>query len=110
MTWDEPWRQEERPSASAIPDEYSILPEGRGRIIAAYFVGLFALYYAGLKMFGGQAILIGGYPVLMWLAGLLILFTIAGMYVLVWRPEVRTQKRAVEESDRDTGAASVESD
>ena len=106
MTWDEPWRQEERPSPSDIPDEYGLVPDGRGRIIASYFIGLYVLYYVGLKLFGAQATLIGGYPLLMWMALALILLTIAGMYVLVWRPSVRAE----EQQTRDTAAAPVEDD
>jgi hypothetical protein len=108
MTWDEPWRHEERPSASEIPAEYGFLPEGRGRIIAAYFVGLYVLYYAALKLLGGQAVLMAGYPLLMWLALGLIVLTIVGMYVLVWRPEVRTQEEST--ADREAVASTAEGD
>ena len=103
MTWDEPWRREQRPDASEIPDDYGIWPEGRGQLIAAYFVGLFVAYYIALELFGGQAILIAGYPLLMWLAGLLIAFTLLGMYALVWRTEVRARETETE-TETGTGA------
>jgi membrane protein implicated in regulation of membrane protease activity len=108
MSWDEPWRREERPSASEIPDKYGVVPDGRGRILMAYFIGLYVVYYAALKLFGGQAVLLGGYPLLMWLVLGLITLTIAGMFVLVWRPEVRAQEQSG--SDPEVTSSSMEGD
>jgi hypothetical protein len=105
MSWDEPWRHEERPNASEIPAEYGFLPDGRGRIIAGYFVGLYVLYYAALTLFSGQAVLIAGYPLLMWMALGLIVLTIIGMYVLVWRAEVRLQEELTTDDKTVTSAA-----
>ena len=110
MTWDERWRREERPDASEIPDDYGVIPKGRGKIIIGYFVGLYVLYYVALKLFGAQGELITGYPVLMWLAGILIFLTLIGMYVLVWRPGVRAKEDEVRDADQDTSTARMEGD
>ena len=69
-------------------------PTGRGRVIAVYFVGLFVLFYVALKLFGGQATLIAGYPLLMWLAGALLFFDVVGLYWFLWRPAVRRRSEA----------------
>ena len=74
----------------------------------AYFIGLYVVYYAALKLFGGQAVLLGGYPLLMWLVLGLIVLTIVGMFALVWRPEVRAQEQSA--SDPDVSTSSMESD
>lgn len=88
MAWDEPWTREERAKPSEIPTEYNALwPTGRGRLTAGYFVGVFALFYVGLKLFGGEATLIAGFPVLMWLAAGLISLVLVGLYVFAWQSE-----------------------
>jgi len=98
MTWDEPWRQEESADPSEIPAEYNGLrPRGRGRIVATYFVGLFLAFYVALKSFGGQAVLIAGFPLLMWMAVALILLVLTGLYFFAWETEVQTMSEA--ESD-----------
>ena len=100
MTWDELWIENERADPSEIPSEYnSLSPTGGGRVTAAYFIGVFALFYVGLKLFGSQPTLLGGFPVLMWLAVGLIILVLIGLYWFAWPSEVETTSGAGRDAD-----------
>jgi len=106
MTWDEPWRREESADPSEIPAEYNGLrPSGRGRIVATYFVGLFLAFYVALRLVGGQAMLIFGFPLLMWMAIVLILLVLTGLYFFAWEAEVQTMSSTESETEVSEEAA-----
>jgi uncharacterized membrane protein len=100
MAWNEPWTREDRSKPSEIPSEYNGLrPSGRGKLTAGYFLGVFVLFYVALKLFGGKAMLIAGYPILMWMAGGLIVLVLIGLYVFAWQSETALTSDIESETD-----------
>lgn len=108
MAWNEPWTREDRSEPSEIPAEYNGLrPSGRGKLTAGYFLGVFILFYIVLKLFGGKAMLIAGYPVLMWMAGGLIMLVLIGLYVFAWQSETALTTDIESAPETDTKAEEV---
>lgn len=103
MTWSENWRHEERPDPSEIPKEYNRFK--LKRVINKpfiFFISGFIGFYLLLKIFGGEPLLIGGYPILMWMTLAFMLYILIGVYVFLWPTETGSVAKAADEREVDS--------
>lgn len=83
MPWRETWKDQERPDADQIPEEYSLLPNGSNRLVFGYFTGVIGLAYVSLATVGTQPTLVAGLPVLQGLLVLIAVLIAVGLYLVV---------------------------
>ena len=88
MSWQEEWRNQERPDGRQIPDEYSLVSNLKENTMVVYFIGVLVASYIALETIGTQAILIAGLPVLMWLMVGIAVLILIGLYISASRERV----------------------
>ena len=79
MEWNEDWLKANRPPASEHSKKYTLWPRGPARVVLAYFIIIILLDFLALTIFGGRPIVIGGFPLLIWITVIFALLTIAGI-------------------------------
>lgn len=79
MEWNEDWLKANRIPASEHSKKYTLWPRGPARIVLTYFIIIILLDFLVLTIFGGQPVVIGGFPLLIWITVIFSLLTIAGI-------------------------------
>jgi len=79
MAWNEDWLKANRIPASEHSKRYTLWPRGPARMVLTYFIIIILLDFLVLTIFGGQPIVIAGFPLLIWITVIFSLLTIAGI-------------------------------
>jgi len=88
MAWSEKWRDQDRPEADKIPDEYSLVSTVSDNKMIGYFIGVIGFSYMALEVWGSQSVLIAGIPLLAWLTVGVSALIIIGLYITVSQTEL----------------------
>lgn len=83
MPWREEWKQQERPDADQIPEEYGLFWDRSNGFTLGYFAGVVVLAYVLLSTIGTRSVLIAGFPVLLWLMVGIAVLILFGLYIVV---------------------------
>jgi hypothetical protein len=88
MAWSEKWRDQDRPEAGKIPDEYSLVSTVSDNKMIGYFIGVIGFTYVALEGWGSQSVLIVGIPLLAWLTVGVSALIIIGLNITVSQTEL----------------------